>query len=66
MLDLRPWLSEVMWVQELGFLDTAAQASIPENDIYPVKITSIDSVYGKITFPASCLQQIGFTTRIDP
>ena len=45
----------VMWVQELGFLDTAAQASIPEKDIYPVKMTSIDSVYGKITFPAQPL-----------
>jgi crotonobetainyl-CoA:carnitine CoA-transferase CaiB-like acyl-CoA transferase len=45
----------VMWVQELGFLDTATQASIPEKDIYPVKMTSIDSVYGKITFPAQPL-----------
>ncbi|MGC2572669.1 MAG: hypothetical protein WA364_14250 [Candidatus Nitrosopolaris sp.] len=45
----------MMWVQELGFLDTAAHASIPEKDIYPVKMTSIDSVYGKITFPAQPL-----------
>ena len=45
----------VMWVQELGFLDTAAQTSIPEKDIYPVKMTSIDSVYGKIAFPAQPL-----------
>src|SRR5262245_37827974 len=41
-----------MWVQELGFLDTATQTSIPANDIYPVKMTSIDSVYGKLSFPA--------------
>jgi crotonobetainyl-CoA:carnitine CoA-transferase CaiB-like acyl-CoA transferase len=41
-----------MWVQELGFLDTAAQTSIPANDTYPVKMTSIDSVYGKLSFPA--------------
>jgi hypothetical protein len=41
-----------MWVQELGFLDSAAQTSIPANDIYPVKMTSIDSVYGKLSFPA--------------
>jgi crotonobetainyl-CoA:carnitine CoA-transferase CaiB-like acyl-CoA transferase len=41
-----------MWVQELGFLDTAAQTSVPTNDIYPVKMTSIDSVYGKLSFPA--------------
>ena len=41
-----------MWVQELGFLDTAAQTSIPAKDNYPVKMTSIDSVYGKLSFPA--------------
>jgi hypothetical protein len=41
-----------MWVQELGFLDTAAQTSIPANDTYPVKMTSIDSVFGKLSFPA--------------
>lgn len=40
-----------MWVQELGFLDTAAQTSISANDTYPVKMTSIDSVYGKLSFP---------------
>jgi len=44
-----------MWVQELGFLDTAAQSSIPTTDIYPVKMTSIESVFGKISFPASPL-----------
>ena len=41
-----------MWVQELGFLDTAAQTSISANDTYPVKMTSVDSVYGKLSFPA--------------
>jgi crotonobetainyl-CoA:carnitine CoA-transferase CaiB-like acyl-CoA transferase len=41
-----------MWVQELGFLDTSTQNSIPANDTYPVKMTSIDSVFGKISFPA--------------
>lgn len=45
----------VMWVQEMGYLDTVAQASLPEKDIYPVKMTSIDSVYGKITFLAQPL-----------
>ncbi len=42
----------IMWVQELGFLDTAAQTDIPTNDTYPVKMTTIDSVYGKLSFPA--------------
>jgi crotonobetainyl-CoA:carnitine CoA-transferase CaiB-like acyl-CoA transferase len=42
----------VMWVQELGFLETAAQASLPEKDTYPAKVTSIDSVYGKLSFLA--------------
>jgi crotonobetainyl-CoA:carnitine CoA-transferase CaiB-like acyl-CoA transferase len=41
-----------MWVQELGFLETTGQASLPEKDIYPAKLTSIDSVYGKISFLA--------------
>ena len=42
----------VMWVQALGFLETAAQASLPEKDSYPAKMTSIDSVYGKLSFLA--------------
>jgi hypothetical protein len=41
-----------MWVQELGFNDTAAQTFIPANDTYPVKMTSIDSVFGKLSFLA--------------
>jgi len=42
----------VIWVQELGFLETALQESLPEKDIYPTKMTSIDSVYGKLSFLA--------------
>src|SRR6476469_2237064 len=45
----------VMWVQEMGFLETAAQESIPDKDIYPTKMASIDSVYGKLSFLASPL-----------
>jgi hypothetical protein len=41
-----------MWVQDLGFLETAAQSSLPEKDSYPAKMTSIDSVYGKLSFLA--------------
>jgi len=41
-----------MWVQELGFLDTTTQSSLPEQDSYPPKMTSIDSVYGKVSFLA--------------
>jgi hypothetical protein len=39
-------------MQELGFLETAAEASLPEKDSYPAKMTSIDSVYGKLSFLA--------------
>ena len=41
-----------MWVQELGFLETAAQASLPEKDIYPARMISVDSAYGKLSFVA--------------
>lgn len=40
----------VMWVQELGFLETDAQTSLPEKDTYPAKMVSIGSVYGKLSF----------------
>ena len=40
----------VMWVQELGILETAAQTSLPEKDTYPAKMISIGSVYGKLSF----------------
>ena len=32
-----------MWVQELGLLDVAAQAHLPETDSYPAKTVSIDT-----------------------
>jgi len=44
-----------MWVQELGFLDTAAQVSLPDRDIYSANMTSVDSVYGKVSFLAQPL-----------
>lgn len=39
-----------MWVQELGFLDTAAQQHLPEKDTYPAELMTIDSVYGKVSY----------------
>ena len=39
----------VMWVQELGLLDVAAQDGVPETDIYPAETVSIDTTYGRIT-----------------
>lgn len=42
----------VMWVQELGFLDTSRQASLPERDSYPLKMISFDSIYGRVSFLA--------------
>ena len=44
-----------MWVQDLGFLETATQKSLPERDTYPAKRSSIDSVYGKVSFLAPAL-----------
>ena len=44
-----------MWAQELGLLETAKQASVPETDNYPAKMTSIDSVYGKLSLLAPAL-----------
>ncbi len=38
-----------MWVQELGLLDVAAQAHLPETDSYPAKTVSIDTAYGVVT-----------------
>jgi len=38
-----------MWVQELGFLNTAMHESLPGD---PSKLTTIDSVYGKVSFLA--------------
>jgi hypothetical protein len=39
-----------MWVQQLGFLDTAAQQHLPEKDTYPAELMTIDSVYGKVSY----------------
>jgi crotonobetainyl-CoA:carnitine CoA-transferase CaiB-like acyl-CoA transferase len=41
-----------MWVQELGFLDTALQGHLPKTDIYPTTTTTIDSVYGDVSYLA--------------
>ena len=41
-----------MWVQELGFLETATQKFVPEHDTYPAKRTSIDSAYGRASLLA--------------
>jgi len=41
-----------MWVQELGFLDITGQTSLPQQDSYQTKMTSIDTVYGKVSFLA--------------
>jgi crotonobetainyl-CoA:carnitine CoA-transferase CaiB-like acyl-CoA transferase len=38
-----------MWVQELGLLDAAAQAEVPETDSYPAETVSIDTAYGAVT-----------------
>jgi crotonobetainyl-CoA:carnitine CoA-transferase CaiB-like acyl-CoA transferase len=42
----------VMWVQELGLLDVAAQGEVPETDTYPAETVSIDTAYGPVTFLA--------------
>jgi len=42
----------VMWVQELGLLDVAAQSQAPETDTYPAEMVSIDTAYGAVTFLA--------------
>ena len=39
----------IMWAQELGLLDVAAQGDIPETDSYPAHTVSIDTVYGVVT-----------------
>jgi hypothetical protein len=44
-----------MWVQELGFLDAAAQLPLLEKDTYPAKIMSIDTVCRKLSFLAPAL-----------
>jgi crotonobetainyl-CoA:carnitine CoA-transferase CaiB-like acyl-CoA transferase len=41
-----------MWVDELGFLANATLASFPEHDIYPAKLATMDSAYGRLSFLA--------------
>lgn len=38
-----------MWVQELGYADKRDYESLPEKDEYPVKLQTVDTVYGPIT-----------------
>jgi hypothetical protein len=38
-----------------GFAETATRKPLPEHDTYPARRTSIDSVYGKVSFLASPL-----------
>jgi crotonobetainyl-CoA:carnitine CoA-transferase CaiB-like acyl-CoA transferase len=45
-----------MWVQELGFLPLDHQADIPANDEYPSKLSTVDSVYGPLSFLAPPLR----------
>ncbi|GAA2756320.1 CoA transferase [Actinopolymorpha rutila] len=42
----------VMWVQDLGLLDVAAQGDIPESDSYPAETVDIDTAYGAVTLLA--------------
>jgi crotonobetainyl-CoA:carnitine CoA-transferase CaiB-like acyl-CoA transferase len=52
-----------MWVQELGLLDAAAQAEVPETDSYPAETVSIDTAYGTVT---SLAPPLTFTNLILP
>jgi crotonobetainyl-CoA:carnitine CoA-transferase CaiB-like acyl-CoA transferase len=45
-----------MWVQELGFLPLDQQAGIPKKDEYPSKLSTLDSVYGPLSFLAPPLR----------
>lgn len=38
-----------MWVQDLGLLDTTAQAGLPETDSYPARTVSVSTAYGAVT-----------------
>ena len=44
-----------MWVQSLGFLDTALQQALPATDDYPAKRTRVKSVYGDLSYLESPL-----------
>lgn len=39
-----------MWVEELGFLSLEDQVNIPTADSYPAKLSTIDTVYGPLSF----------------
>jgi hypothetical protein len=45
-----------MWVQEFGFLPLDQQADIPTKDEYPSKLSTLDSVYGPLSFLAPPLR----------
>jgi hypothetical protein len=48
-----------MWVQELGFLPVDQQVDVPAKDEYASKLSTIDSVYGPLSFLAitrGCLE----------
>jgi crotonobetainyl-CoA:carnitine CoA-transferase CaiB-like acyl-CoA transferase len=45
----------VMWVEELGLLEVAAQGDVPETDSYPTKTVSTDTAYGTVTSLAAPL-----------
>ncbi len=52
-----------MWVQSLGFLDTALQQALPATDNYPAKRTRVTSVYGGLSYLESPL---GFSNLTMP
>ncbi|QCT19537.1 hypothetical protein FEM41_07660 [Jejubacter calystegiae] len=60
----------VMWVQELGLLDTCMQSHLPAKDTYRPRLVSYDSVYGTITNLAPPLTfstlKLPQTTWIEP
>jgi crotonobetainyl-CoA:carnitine CoA-transferase CaiB-like acyl-CoA transferase len=45
-----------MWVQELGFLSVDQQADVPTKDEYASKLSTVDSVYGPLSFLAPPLR----------
>jgi crotonobetainyl-CoA:carnitine CoA-transferase CaiB-like acyl-CoA transferase len=52
-----------MWVQELGFLELDKQNAVPTKDEYPTKMTTINSVYGPVSFLES---PVNFSNLILP
>jgi len=37
-----------MWVQELGLSETVQQRHLPEHDVYPARLTRLETVYGEV------------------